>query len=149
MQVELEAGEEQHEGEAEEGEHLHGLVDLGPAEDVGADDDAEDDLDHGDGHPHEADAVDDERRSEGRDGHDRQAVEGDVAHVGTSAPYLRKTRSATRPVQPVWCEAPEAGAGVAVEVLEEQQLVAPTIGCEADRRRRRAGCPRRRRGRDR
>ena len=34
-------------------------------------------------------------------------------------------RSATRPVQPVWWDAPRPGAGVAVEVLVERQQVVP------------------------
>ena len=106
MEVELEAGQEEHEGEPEERQHLDRLVHLGPAEHVRSDQDAEEDLDDGHGYPHGADAVDDERGGEGGDGDHREAVEGDVTHAGAPVPYLRRTRSATRPVHPVWCDAP-------------------------------------------
>src|SRR4051812_35932498 len=101
MQIELEAGEEQHERQSQKGHHLDGFVELGPAEYLRPDHDAQEDLHHGDWDAYRFQSVDEERRTEGRHRDDREAVEGQVAHSTSSAPYLRRMRSATSAVQPV------------------------------------------------
>ena len=63
VEVDLEAGQQEQEGEADQSQHLHGLVVRRPAEDLRTDDDPEQDLedDRGQAQPGEAD---DERRDE-------------------------------------------------------------------------------------
>ena len=80
LELDLEAGEEQHEREPEEREHLDRLVDLDPAEHRRADDDPGDDLEHDRRQPHAREEAEQERRRE-RDG---ETIE-EVAEGGHAA----------------------------------------------------------------
>jgi len=80
VHVDLQPGEEEQEGQAEQGEDRHRQVDVDPAEHRRPDDDAADDLqDHGrDAQPGQ---VAHDERGEDRDGHHHQQVgEGYVRH---------------------------------------------------------------------
>ena len=71
LSFDLEPGQEDEEDEAELGEHLDHLVELGPAEHVRPDDDAETDLDDHAREPGPAPGQIGDERAERRDGHDQ------------------------------------------------------------------------------
>ena len=79
--VDLEAGEEEQEGEPDEREHLDRLVDLDPAEHRRADDDPEDDLEHHRRQPQLRHEAERERRREPGDDDDQQVLERDLRHA--------------------------------------------------------------------
>ncbi len=95
-QVDLEPGEEEQEGEAQQGEHLDRLVDLDPSEHRRPEHDPEHDLQHHRGQPQLRRQAEHERRREPGDDDDQQVVEREL-HLSDPMSRARRTALLSAP----------------------------------------------------
>jgi len=83
-EVDLEAGEEQQEGQADQGEDLDGPIDGDPAENRGSEHDAGEDLQDNGGDLDPRDGIGEQRGGDGDERHDEQPTERQaLAHVAS------------------------------------------------------------------
>lgn len=90
LEVDLETGDQEQEGDPDQRHHLDGGVDLGPAEHLRADHDPEAELDDERRGPQAGDEAERERGAERHRRHDRQVRERDLRHGGPSAGVRRR-----------------------------------------------------------
>ncbi len=105
VEVDLQAGEEEQERQADDRQHGHRLVDLDPAEHGRPDDDPEDDLQHDGRQPQRRRQPEEKRRGERHRADDQEVGEPEL-HRLIGARGWRSSPCSRRPTRPGRCRAP-------------------------------------------